>query len=159
MSQITPQAPKKSYGKTNKNKGHNGERELATLFRETTIFTKCCTTRSSSRLLDSCKIDLDFIPLNLQSKVGTQKGMSPVKELKLMLEEMEKKLPKDHSRRNLPKLVVHKKPAKGKRTEFDNIVTMTLSDFIILFNKAYPKEEHGQNTNLPGKTGAEPELT
>ena len=66
---------KTHHGKTSRTKGHNGERELALLFKTETPFEKCTTTRNSSRILDNCKIDLNFIPLNVQSKVGEQKNM------------------------------------------------------------------------------------
>lgn len=141
LENLNPVAKKKSYGKTNRNKGHNGERELAALFREETPFDKCCTTRNSSRLLDSCKIDLNFIPLNVQSKVGKQKAMKPVRELQMMTEELQNKIPETDPQHGYPKLVIHKKPgAKKVRIEFDTIVTMTLTDFMKIFKLAYPKK-------------------
>ena len=131
---------KTHHGKTSRTKGHNGERELALLFKTETPFEKCTTTRNSSRILDNCKIDLNFIPLNVQSKVGEQKNMKPVSELKMMKDEMNARLPETEPQHHYPKIVVHKKPAKGKRTEFDTIVTMTLNDFMKLFKTAYPKK-------------------
>lgn len=57
----------KNKGKTNRNKGFQWERDLAQVFRDLG-YLRCKTTRQTSRLLDSCKVDLDFIPYNIQAK-------------------------------------------------------------------------------------------
>jgi hypothetical protein len=48
-------------------KGHRCEVLLAKEFRELG-YPDCATTRATSRLLDSCAIDLNFIKFNIQSK-------------------------------------------------------------------------------------------
>jgi hypothetical protein len=54
-------------GKAARSKGHRVEVELAKEFRELG-YTHCATTRATSRQLDACAIDLNYIPANIQSK-------------------------------------------------------------------------------------------
>ena len=56
-----------SQGVKNRRKGHNAERRRAQMFRELG-FDKCKTSREASRLLDNCKVDLAFVPYNVQMK-------------------------------------------------------------------------------------------
>jgi hypothetical protein len=127
---------------TNRTKGHNGEREMAILFRENTVFDKCKTTRLSSKLLDDCGIDLDFIPVNIQVKTGIHKGLNPGGELQYIQDRMNELL--EGPRLKAPKVLIHLKRSKGgkKKTPYQSLVHMTLEDFIIIFNKAYPNKEY-----------------
>jgi hypothetical protein len=131
----------KVNGIKNRRNGHTAERKLAKMFRDLG-FDKCTTTRSSSRLLDSCGIDLDFIPVHVQSKAGKQTQLKPAGELKYITERLKEKLPKDSPYHGYTKAVIQLKPVgKGKkRTEFDDIVTMTLKDYLTLVKLAYIKE-------------------
>lgn len=54
-------------GKANRRKGHAYERFLAQKFRDMG-YKFCKTTRAASRVLDSCQIDLAFLPYNVQAK-------------------------------------------------------------------------------------------
>ena len=54
-------------GKANRDKGHRLERKLAQEFRDLG-YERCTTTRQSSRLLDSCKVDLNIPDFNIQAK-------------------------------------------------------------------------------------------
>ena len=128
---------KKSYGKTNKRKGSDAERYYAKIFRENLGFTHCKTARLGSKLHDDAGIDLIFLPLNIQIKAGKQVGLNPGKELNYMQERMTELFPPTSFEHTYPKLVIHKKEvgAGKKRTEFDEIVSMTFSDFLKLVNK------------------------
>lgn len=126
------QQEKKNYGKTNKRKGSDAERYYAKIFRDILGYTHCKTARFGSKLHDDAGIDLIFIPYNIQIKAGKQLGLNPAKELELMKNKMLESFPEHSSEHNFPKIVLHKKevgPGK-KRTEFDEIVSMTFSDFL-----------------------------
>lgn len=115
---------------TNRTKGHNAERLYAKFFKEFG-FDKCVTARYGSRQHDDCGIDIINIPFNIQVKTGIQKAMKPSVELQNIKEKMVEHFPKDSPQHNYPKLVIHRKePGKGKkRTELDEIVTMSFEDF------------------------------
>lgn len=126
-----------TQGKTNRTAGHDGERHYAKLFRELG-FDKCKTSRQASRLMDDCKIDLCFTdPFNIQIKVGKQRGLVVSKELSMMKEEITKHFPKEYPIHSNIKMIIHKKDiGRGRRrNEFDEIVSMTLKDFITLLKK------------------------
>lgn len=132
---ATPVRKKWSQGKKNRNSGHQGERHYAALFRDLG-FEHCKTSRAASRLMDDSKIDLCFTdPLNIQIKVGKQRGLIVSKELSMMKEETTKNFPKDYPIHENIKMLIHRKDiGRGRRrNEFDEIVSMTLKDFIKLF--------------------------
>lgn len=115
----------------NKSLGYSIEREYAIIFREMG-FDKCKTTRNTSRLLDSCKVDLNFLPILLQLKAGFQKGMSVTGILKEMETLLTEHYPDYDPIHDLPRAVVHHKPKpKGvrERTEYDVMVHMTFKNF------------------------------
>lgn len=126
-------------GQRNKRKGSTIERYYAKFFRDTGVeaFSHCKTSRMGSKLHDDAGIDLIFLPFNVQIKAGIQKGMKPVEELRLMKERMKELFPDKSIEHDLPKIVIHYKDVgKGKkRTEFDEVVTMTFSDFCKLIDK------------------------
>lgn len=132
---------RKSLGKTNKTKGSNAERYYAKRFREELNFEKCKTSRLASKLHDNCKIDLCFIPFNVQVKAGKQKGLNVSKELLLMEEEIKKNFSETYPEHKYPKLLIHKKETgKGnKRDEYSELVTMSFDDFIKIIN-TYAKD-------------------
>ena len=134
---MSEEVKKKSYGKTNKRKGSDAERYYARIFRDKLGFTHCKTARLGSKLHDDAGIDLIFLPFNTQIKAGKQVGLNPSKELNYMQERMTELFPKTSLEHTYPKLVIHKKEvgAGKKRTEFDEIVSMTFSDFLKLVNK------------------------
>lgn len=116
---------------TNRTKGHNAERDVAKTFREIG-FDKCKTSREASRLHDNCKIDLCFIPFNVQVKAGFQRGLNPTNEFKDMEEAIKQNFPERYPEYDYPKVLIHKKQVgKGKkRTKYDDLVILPLEDFI-----------------------------
>ena len=134
---MTEEVKRKSYGKTNKRKGSDAERYYAKIFRDDLGFTHCKTSRLGSKLHDDAGIDLIFLPLNVQIKAGKQVGLNPGKELTYMHGRMEELFPKTSLEHSYPKILIHKKEVgQGKkRSEFDEIVSMTFSDFLKIINK------------------------
>ena len=127
---------KKSYGKTNKRKGSDAERHFAKIFRELG-FTHCKTSRMGSKLHDDAGIDLIFVPLNVQIKVGKQVGLNASRELEYIQNRMIELFPPTSIEHSLPKILIHKKEVgQGKkRGEFDDIVAMSFKDFVLLIQK------------------------
>ena len=122
---------KKSYGKTNKRKGSDAERYYAKIFREIG-FTHCKTSRLGSKLHDDAGIDLIFLPFNVQIKAGKQAGLNASRELEYIQNRMSELFPSTSLEHTYPKVLIHKKEVgQGKkRGEFDDIVSMSFSDFI-----------------------------
>lgn len=122
---------KKSLGKTNKRKGSDAERFYAKIFREEFGFKHCKTARMGSKLHDDAGIDLIFVPFNVQIKAGKQHGFSATRELEYMADKMKELFPESSVEHSLPKIVILKKEVGpgNKRTEFDEIVSMTFEDF------------------------------
>lgn len=128
---------RKSLGKKNKTKGNVAERYYRDQFRDIG-YDKCVTARLGSRLHDNAGIDLVLVPYNVQVKVGEQKGLKPREELISMYTKMRELFLDNSHEFNLPKLVIHKRYAEGtKRTEFDEIVTMTFKDFKSMAQEIY----------------------
>ena len=134
---MIEEVKKKSYGKTNKRKGSDAERYYARIFREDLGFTHCKTSRLGSKLHDDAGIDLIFVPLNIQIKAGKQVGLNPSRELIYMHNRMTELFPTSSQEHQFPKIVIHKKEVgQGKkRTEFDEIVSLTFEDFLKIINK------------------------
>lgn len=132
---------RKNLGKKNKNKGNVAERYYRDQFRKIG-FAKCVTARLGSRLHDSAGLDLVLLPYNVQVKVGEQKGLKPRNELIYMGNRMKELFPDSSPEFTYPKLVIHKRYAEGsKRTEYDEIVSMTFEDFKQMASKIYELEE------------------
>lgn len=128
---------RKSLGKKNKTKGNVAERYYRDQFRDIG-YDKCVTARLGSRLHDNAGIDLVLVPYNVQVKVGEQKGLKPREELISMDTKMRELFLDNSHEFNSPKLVIHKRYAEGtKRTEFDEIVTMTFKDFKSMAQEIY----------------------
>ena len=125
-----------SLGGNNKRKGSNAERYYVNIFKEMG-FDKCVTARYGSRIHDDAGIDLINIPFNIQVKAGKQKGLNPILTLKDIKERIKNIFPEDFKEHQYPTILIHKKEVgKGKkRSEFDEVVYMTFSDFIKLINK------------------------
>lgn len=92
-------------GKRNRRAGHNYERLLAKEFREILGDSECRTSRHSSHLLDSCKVDLDCYFLNVQAK-NVRSNINYVELEKEIYTAINKNLPK---RSELPIAIFHKK--------------------------------------------------
>ncbi len=95
--------------KNSRNKGHRLERLIASVFRDRLGFKFAKTSRAASKLLDSCKIDLAFVPFNIQCKDGYDNNRPKYEKLynesKRLLKE---NYPKDHPVHKLPYVLVHK---------------------------------------------------
>ena len=115
---------------TNRTKGHNAEREYRNKFRALG-FSNCETSRYASRKHDDCKVDLVYLPFNVQVKAGKQRGMNPSKVLMDMKDALKEGFRGDEHENAKIKVLIHKKEGKrGKpRTEFDDLVTLTWEDF------------------------------
>lgn len=109
--------PGKNRGKANRLKGHNLERQLAKEFRELG-YTRCTTTRQSSRLLDSCKVDLDIPDFNIQAK-NVKKNINYQEIFDDIHTELSDKYPE---RVEYITAIFHKKQG-------DNLVILSKSDF------------------------------
>lgn len=94
-------------GKANRNKGKNLERVVAKGFRDIG-YNFCKTSRHSSRLIDSCKIDLDFIPYNVQCKSGYEKSRpKPEEVFREMSTLMKEHLPPEYPQHKYEKIIIH----------------------------------------------------
>ena len=134
---MIEETKKKSYGKTNKRKGSDAERHYARVFRDDLGFTHCKTSRLGSKLHDDAGIDFIFVPLNIQVKAGKQTGLNPTRELIYMQNRMTELFPSTSKEHDYPKIVIHRKEVgQGKkRTEFDEIVSLTFQDFFFILKK------------------------
>lgn len=117
-------------GATNKRKGSNAERYYAQIFRDLG-FDFCETSRFVSKKHDNAKIDLMYVPFNIQIKAGSQKNMNPGKELFLMESSINSMFPPEDEVFTKPCLLFHyKQGIRGKkRTEQDEIVYMSENQF------------------------------
>ena len=113
-----------AQGKTNRRKGHDHERREAKKFRELG-YTFCKTSREASRLLDASKIDLAFIPFNVQIKAGYAKGLNYVTIFNAMLDALKENFPPDDQIHSYPPVIIHNKG----RTEEEKLVVMRKKDF------------------------------
>lgn len=116
-------------GKANRIAGHTFERFWAKTFRDAG-YIYCKTTRQASRLLDSCKVDLAFIPYNFQCK----KVLANInyKELILSIKNsLKENIPAEDLIHDYPIIIAHK---RGKAPE-DHLIIMEASSFIDMMNK------------------------
>lgn len=112
---------------TNRNKGHNAERQYANEFKEMG-YSLCITSRYGSRQHDDCGVDLINIPFNVQIKAGKQRAMKPYKEIRNMIDNLTEKIPSEVHK---PCIVIHKRPVgRGHKSKPEHeIVSMTFEDF------------------------------
>jgi hypothetical protein len=117
-------------GAKNKRKGSVAERYYAKFFRDLG-FSFCETSRFVSKKHDNAKIDLMYVPFNIQIKAGIQKNMNPGKELFMMASDISAMFPPGDQVFNNPCLLIHYKqgvPGK-KRTAEMEILYMSLAQF------------------------------
>jgi len=124
-------------GATNKRKGSTAERYYAKFFRELG-FTFCETSRFVSKKHDNAKIDLMYIPFNLQIKVGIQKNMNPGKELFMMATSIASMFPLEDDVHNRPCILFHYKQGKpgSRRTPDMEMVYMSMIQFLAFQEKS-----------------------
>lgn len=104
----------------NRRKGHQAERYYAKVFRKLG-FTFCKTARLASRMLDNCKIDLAFLPFNVQVKGGEHKGLNPSKILTNMRILLREKFPPYEAIHQYPNFVFHRKSIYSKSNDDDRV--------------------------------------
>lgn len=129
-------------GATNKRKGSTAERYYAKFFRELG-FTFCETSRFGSKKHDNAKIDLLYIPFNVQIKAGIQKNMNPGKELFMMSTSISAMFPPEDEVFKRPCILFHYKQGKpgAKRTPEMEMVYMSMVQFD-LFRAKSPNLEY-----------------
>jgi len=93
---------------TNRNKGHNAEREYCKMFSDLG-YKYCVTSRYGSRQHDDCGIDLINVPYNVQIKAGYARGLNYTKVLRDISERIELAFPKHAPEHNQPTIIIHKK--------------------------------------------------
>lgn len=144
---------KPGTGKAAREKGHNAERMIAQMFREAG-FEHACTTRASSNLLDSCGIDINYVPVIVQIKAGIQRGLSIPAELEYIQEQMQAKIPLEEPWRSRLSAIIQIKPAsQRRRSQYDSLVTMSLDDWMKLVQLAYPQKHKNNTTHEQPPTG------
>jgi len=120
---------KKVNGKANRRKGHDFERKWAKTFRDLG-YTYCKTSRLASKLLDDSKVDLAFIPFNVQCK-NVQGSINYIEEINKVEEHLCKNFPPEDPQHNHPIIVIHR---KGPKPE-EELVVMRGEDFTFLLKK------------------------
>lgn len=122
---------KAKQGRVNRRKGQDWERKVAKDMRELG-FELAATTRSESKLLDDCLLDLCNLPFNIQLKNGYEKARPKYDKLfRDTKERIDAKIPKGHMLdkiREQPFLLIH----KFGNSEEESTVTMTYSYFLEL---------------------------
>jgi len=123
-------------GKQSKRRGNDAERHFMNEFKKMG-FDKCMTSRNGSRAYDAMGVDLINLPINVQIKQGSQKGMSIKKTLETIKERI-KEQGTETDKEN-PLILIHRLPINKRRVEFDDIVSMSFTDFQKIF-KCYKQQ-------------------
>lgn len=128
---------KKNYGKTNRNKGNNYERELAKTFRNMG-YSYCKTSRQASRLYDDSGFDLWGLPYLIQAKCGYEKSrIKPDVQFRKMNENLIKNFPPNSLEHGYIKAVFNK--INGYKSE-NHLVTFEYKDIIKILAKIHEYE-------------------
>jgi hypothetical protein len=122
MSETTI-VKKKVSSNRNRTAGHNYERDICNYFKSIG-FTKCKTSRQASRLLDDNKIDLAYLPFNVQCKYVN----SPINYTTLLKEINTSIKTNLEDRVQYPTIIFHKRKNK------DSLVVMDIEEFTKLLN-------------------------
>ena len=123
-------------GAANRRKGHNAERYYMIFFKDMG-FKHCSTSRYASRRYDNGKIDLVYVPFNIQIKAGKQKNMNAGKVLFEVENCVKAMFPPEEKVHQQPYLLFHYKqgtPGKKRKPE-DEIVFMSLKQFKVFNEK------------------------
>jgi hypothetical protein len=147
--------PRKRASNYSRSKGNRAEIEYIDKFKELG-FSMCKSSRSASRLLDACGIDLWGVPFNIQVKAGYRKNFTrPDRIFKKMKEDLVKTFPKGEPVHAYPKILIQK--LDGYYDE-NQLVTMMWCDFVKLA-EAYVKLKNlpdVQQDSTPGQAGCLP---
>lgn len=113
-------------GKRNRQVGHSYERLWAKRFRDMG-FSYCKTSRQASRLLDDSKIDLAFVPYNVQCK-SVKANLKYNEVFNEMDEAIKKNFPPSDLVHSYPSIIAHK---RGPKPEDEHVI-MKAKDFLNL---------------------------
>lgn len=108
-----PKPKRKRAANYSRAKGVRGEQDWVNRFIEEfgeidPRFLKAKTTRNASKLLDDTGIDIAFVPLNPQIKMGYEKALPRADKLFLEMDELLiKNFPQGHEQHGLPKVIVY----------------------------------------------------
>lgn len=117
----------------NRRKGHNLERKWKNIFKDILGFKFCKTSRQASRLLDDSKVDLAFIPFNVQCKKGYTRGINYTQVFEEMEQKLKENFPPESVEIANPPIIVHDKGRK----KYEKLVVIQEDDFIKLLKKIY----------------------
>lgn len=139
MTEEEQHEQRKRQGRISKRKGNTAEQKYAKTFRDNG-WKDALTMRYVSKLKDDRKLDLHAVPVNMQIKAGSQKGLNIRKALK-DIKEAVAKLPSHFPEHAHHAAVLHDKgPGLGhKRDEFCDIVSMTFKDYFNLLCMLHEK--------------------
>ncbi|MGL6064242.1 MAG: hypothetical protein ACRC0V_08515 [Fusobacteriaceae bacterium] len=126
-------------GSTNKRKGSNAERYYAKIFRDLD-YPFCKTSRQGSKLHDNAKIDLIFIPYNIQIKAGKQQSINVGKELLSLEKAVKLSFPPSDVVHSQPNILIHFKEVGigHKRLPENELVYLSSAQFMTF--KEYNKD-------------------
>jgi hypothetical protein len=118
MSEQHSDLKPKHNGSKNRRAGHNYERKCTNYFKELG-FLRARTSRQASRLLDDAKVDIAYIPFNVQCKAvdSNMNYLTLIDEINVKIKEL---VPE---RKDYPTIVFHKR--KNKKT----LVVMNIDEF------------------------------
>ena len=115
-------------------KGHNLERLIAQKFKE--INFKARTTRSSSKLLDDCGVDIVGTPFIIQCKAGYKRSRPKFEEeYGYIRRRLTEEFGNEHRIHNFPIIIIHQldveeKGRGHKRLPEQTYVMVALDDFL-----------------------------
>lgn len=101
----------KNHGTNNRRKGHKKETDTARKFRELG-YKYAKTSRQASRLLDDSKVDIAFVPFNVQCKKGYKKGLNYTNIFLEMKECLKNNFPSEDVVHTYPCVIIHDKDRK-----------------------------------------------
>lgn len=116
-------------------KGHNAERQRVLKFIKLG-FDKCKTSRYASRILDDSKVDLAFIPYNVQMK-AVKSAISYQKIFEEMDTLLKENFPESDPVSSNPSVIIHDRGRK-KTQKF---VVMMEDDWFNLIEKLHVKDK------------------
>lgn len=119
-------------------KGHNFERSVAKQFRQLG-FERVKTSRSCSKLLDDCGVDIVGLPFLVQCKSGYPKNRPKFEEESLYIRErLTEKFGPENRVLQHPILLIHElNVGRGKKRDKEHTqVTLSLEDFLQIVNRA-----------------------
>lgn len=123
-------------GKKNRAKGHNAERKRAAYFRDILGYKFCKTSRAASRLLDNCKVDLAFIPYNVQVK-SVVSGLNYQNIFEEMEELLKENYPPGDQILTYPSVIIHDRGRKDSQKQ----VIMMEKDFMEILKQIVKCQE------------------